>query len=139
MGAMTTARTARGGVSSSTALDSTWADGGTGEQADALRLRRALHTLKGQLSVTDGEVIELLTEWQELLDSCDTCRSEAARHRSEAEALEMEAEEHRTNAELCFQSVNSKLSSAAHAVHLQTAPFVTIEHQQALQLQSWLH
>lgn len=147
-------------------FDSTLADPAPYGESDALRLRRALHSLKSTLTVTDDKVLDLLSDWQDALDEAEDCEGKARKHREDAEELDVQADDARSCAERsaprssplhlpctsrapplhlaryaeeCFKEVSSKLSSAAYAVHMQTAPFVTIEHQQALQLQTWLH
>ena len=111
---------------------------GPTQEGDALRLRQALHQLRLNLQVTDGEVIELLEDWQDAADRCEKAEKKAAKLRTEADEQEIKAEWHRQRAAFLFQVVSSKLASTAHGVHLATAPFVQTGNQQALQLQCWL-
>ena len=110
---------------------------GSASEHDCLRLRRALHSLRLNLQTTDREVIELLEEWQDCLERVEKAEKKRARLCNEVETITSDIDWHRHKADDLFQSISSKLSSTAHSVHLQTAPFVQIEHQQALALQCW--
>lgn len=116
----------------STALSTTTSSG------EALRLRTALVSLKDSLETTDRDVIVLLEEWQEALDDCDTCEAHIAKLSERIREQDERLRELRQTAADCFRKVSLRLTGAAHDVHIQTAPFVTIQHQQALQLQCWL-
>ena len=107
-------------------------------ESDALRLRRALHKLRINLENADSEVMEMLEEWQEEAEACEEKEQLAAKHQARADELDAEADEHRQRAAKLFQVVAAKLASTALTAHVQTAPFVHIEKQQALQLQCWV-
>lgn len=113
-------------------------DTGVESESDALRLRHQLLRLKKSLADTDRVVVELIEDWQEALDECERCERRAIRLRREADEQELRLHEWRQTAAECFHQVSLKLSSEALNVHWHTAPFVAIEHQQALQLQCWL-
>ena len=83
-------------------------------------------------------VVDLVEEWQEALDEIDRCERRAIRLRREADEEELQLQEWRQTAAECFRQVQLKLSSEALNLHWHTAPFVAIEHQQALQLQCWM-
>jgi len=107
-------------------------------ESDALRLRRALQRLRINLEDADSEVMEMLEEWQEEAKACEEKEQLAAKHQARADELDAEVYEHRQQAAKLFQDVAAKLASTALTVHVQTAPFVHIEKQQALQLQCWV-
>ena len=111
---------------------------GPTHESDALRLRRALQRLRLNLQEADKEVVELLEEWQEEAEACEEKEQSAANHQARADELDAEADEHRQRAAYLFQVVAAKLASTALTAHVQTAPFVHLEHQQALQLQCWV-
>ena len=107
-------------------------------EGEALRLRRALADLRSSLESADKEVIVLLEEWQEALDDCDSCEAHIAKLQDRIRYQEIRLRELREVAASCFRKVSLRMTGAAQEVHIQSAPFVTIEHQQALQLQCWL-
>ena len=107
-------------------------------ESEALRLRKALRHLKDSLTTTDKDVRDDIEEWQEALEEAERCEKQAYKLRVKADELDVQMEEWRQTAAECFQRVSQKLTSAALDVHLHTAPFVTIDQQQALQLQCYL-
>lgn len=113
-------------------------DAGVESESDALRLRSQLLKLKKSLAATDRVVVDLIEEWQEALEECERCERKALKLRREADEQDLQLHEWRQTAAECFRQVSLKLSSEALNLHWHTAPFVAIEHQQALQLQCWL-
>lgn len=111
---------------------------GPTHESDALRLRRALHRLRLNLQEADSEVIEMLEEWQETTESCEKAQRKAVKLRAEADELDADAEWTRQKASYLFQIISAKLATTAHNVHMQTAPFVQVADQQALQLQCYM-
>jgi hypothetical protein len=107
-------------------------------ESEALRLRRALEELRLSLSESDDEVVELIERWQDSLDSCEGCERRLVKLNNQVEAQKAQLEEWRQYAGDCFRAVAAKLASTARNAHVHTAPFVTIDHQQALQLHCWL-
>ena len=111
---------------------------GVETENDALRLRNQLLALKKSLVDTDGIVVDLIEEWQEAIEECERCERKALQLRRAAEDYDLRLHEWQQTAAECFRQVSLKLHSEALNLHWHTAPFVAIEHQQALQLQCWL-
>ena len=107
-------------------------------EADTMRLRHALHHLHLHLREADSEVKELIKNYEKTIHLAEKDERRAMKLREEANECDADADWHRRKAWYLLQLISSKLASTAMNMHVQTAPFVQIEHQQALQLQCWL-
>ena len=64
---------------------------GPTHESDALRLRRALQRLRLNLQEADGEVIQMLEDWQQAAEACEKAEQKAAKLRAQAADFDADA------------------------------------------------